>query len=189
MNFRKLSAEEMDRALTEAANVLRQLPFEAVHRVATWWDQWYRIAGHRRLGRQLLNYSTLRTGPQAVNNTQHEVSPLRASTSSTGLIYSFTEEELDSPDMFSIRSKGGEISIVINSAHPCYVYLKDTIESPLLEAPTSGDIANARLGLRVLLEGWAGLELSQPPGLLQLRIQEARTDWSRLSRQIVSPVD
>lgn len=45
---------EMDQAAEEAARELEKIPQEKVEPVADWWARWYMKAGHKRLGRVLL---------------------------------------------------------------------------------------------------------------------------------------
>jgi len=49
--------EKMDAAAREAEKELRELPEDAVRKVAAWWKKWYLKAGHKRLGRLLLTYA------------------------------------------------------------------------------------------------------------------------------------
>ena len=58
----------MDRAQLSLA----QLPDEAVKVLANWWNQWYGIAGHRRLGRLLLSRkgsASVKQDHQRANNS------------------------------------------------------------------------------------------------------------------------
>ncbi|HDD43691.1 MAG TPA: hypothetical protein ENG63_02360 [Candidatus Desulfofervidus auxilii] len=48
--------EEMDKAAENAKEELKNLNEEAVIQVAQWWNKWYLKAGHKRLGRILINY-------------------------------------------------------------------------------------------------------------------------------------
>ena len=49
-------AEQMDLAASKAQVELDNLDFEMVAPVAEWWAKWYMTAGHKRLGRVLLEY-------------------------------------------------------------------------------------------------------------------------------------
>jgi len=51
------SLEEMDQAAEVAAGELKDLDPKAVKVVAEWWRKYYRTAGHKRLGRQLVTLS------------------------------------------------------------------------------------------------------------------------------------
>lgn len=44
----------MDAAALEAKKALDSLPKEAVEAIAAWWAKWYITAGHKRLGRVLI---------------------------------------------------------------------------------------------------------------------------------------
>lgn len=48
--------EEMDIAASKAQADLDNLDFIMVAPVAEWWEKWYRSAGHRRLGRVILQF-------------------------------------------------------------------------------------------------------------------------------------
>lgn len=50
--------DEMDQAAEEAAKDLSSLDPQAVKAVADWWSRHYTSAGHKRLGRQLVNFTT-----------------------------------------------------------------------------------------------------------------------------------
>ena len=47
--------QAMDNATTEAEEDLNNLPDEVVNPVADWWYKWFMKAGHKRLGRILVN--------------------------------------------------------------------------------------------------------------------------------------
>ena len=40
-----------------AEELLTTVPADAVQAMALWWEKWYRTAGHRRLGRLLVQYA------------------------------------------------------------------------------------------------------------------------------------
>jgi hypothetical protein len=46
--------QTMDNAATEAENDLINLPDDIVNPMAEWWGKWYLKAGHKRLGRILV---------------------------------------------------------------------------------------------------------------------------------------
>lgn len=47
--------EEMDKAAEEADKALKKLNPESIKEVAGWWNEWFRQAGHKRLGRLLVS--------------------------------------------------------------------------------------------------------------------------------------
>ena len=47
--------QAMDTAALEAKHELDDLPTEQVAAMAEWWHKWYLTAGHKRLGRILVN--------------------------------------------------------------------------------------------------------------------------------------
>ena len=48
---------EMDQAAIEAATALKEIDEAALTTVAQWWNEWFRKAGHKRLGRVLASVS------------------------------------------------------------------------------------------------------------------------------------
>jgi len=52
---KEFNPQEMDNAATEAEEDLNNLPDEVVNPMAEWWYKWFMKAGHKRLGRILVN--------------------------------------------------------------------------------------------------------------------------------------
>lgn len=48
---------KMDEAAEDAKKELDSLPKEAVEALSKWWAKWYATAGHKRLGRVLVEKS------------------------------------------------------------------------------------------------------------------------------------
>ena len=48
--------EEMDQAAEEAREALEKLDPGAIKVVASWWTEFYRQAGHKRLGRLIVRH-------------------------------------------------------------------------------------------------------------------------------------
>ena len=185
--FRRLSPEEMDHHRDRAASALQSMPSEAVSTIADWWNQWYLRAGHKRLGRLLRTEASSRdqrptAGPKQAT---HYSSELRARTVSSGVKCSYTEAPLDTPAMFSVQTRGGEVRVVLNTSHPAHSYLKaalDQSNSHQLNASKSS-VGNSGEGVRLLIEAWARYEDEQPTGPLRSRAQDARLDWGRVARE------
>ena len=57
--FTEADRQKMDNAAADAQNDLvdRDIPDEALRVVANWWREWVPKAGHKRLGRILLEYA------------------------------------------------------------------------------------------------------------------------------------
>jgi hypothetical protein len=56
MTFTDEDRQKMDNAAVDAQNDLEDIPDEALNKVAKWWRKWVSKAGHKRLGRVLLQY-------------------------------------------------------------------------------------------------------------------------------------
>jgi len=54
--FTEADKQAMDNAAVDAQNDLEDVSDEALKEVANWWRRWVSKAGHRRLGRVLLQY-------------------------------------------------------------------------------------------------------------------------------------
>jgi len=48
---------QMDSAAVDAENDLNNVDPDALAKVATWWKRWFKKAGHKRLGRILVQYA------------------------------------------------------------------------------------------------------------------------------------
>jgi len=57
MAYTPYDPAQMDLAANDAEAALTDVPHEALESVATWWKQHYMKAGHKRLGRILLQYA------------------------------------------------------------------------------------------------------------------------------------
>ena len=57
MAFTEQDKQAMDNAAVDAQNDLEDVSDEALVIVANWWRKWVSGAGHKRLGRVLLQYA------------------------------------------------------------------------------------------------------------------------------------
>lgn len=57
MAFTQEDKQKMDNAAVDAQNDLEDVSDEALNIIANWWRKWVSKAGHRRLGRVLLQYA------------------------------------------------------------------------------------------------------------------------------------
>ena len=183
---RRLSSTEMDDARDRAKLALELLPDEAVKALASWWSQWYGAAGHRRLGRLLTN----RRAPALVTQEHDRPSDSQEGSQTLrpysrivdeGLEYTWTEGPLDTPAFFQLKRTGGEVRIVLNTAHPAYEIIKASVDGAEHNQSPSGASATA-----LLLQAWADFEGHQPAGARQYQTQEGREDWGRAVRQLLS---
>lgn len=58
MAWTEADKQAMDDAAIDAENDLGMIPEEHLTSVADWWSKWVMKAGHKRLGRILLQYKT-----------------------------------------------------------------------------------------------------------------------------------
>jgi hypothetical protein len=113
---------------------------------------------------------------------------LAATTISDGLKYVFAEADLESSAFFSVKQKGGSIIITLNTSHPAYGSLVETLERDAVgdsDASLRERLTTAAGGLKLLLMAWARYEDEQPDGPRRNQAQEARADWGRLARQFL----
>ena len=99
-----------------------------------------------------------------------------------GLKYVFVDSALDSPAFFSVTPRAGAIMLRLNTEHPVYEHLIEVLERE--ENGSSEErLANAREGLKLLLEAWARYEDEQPEGPRRDAAMDARNDWGRVARR------
>lgn len=101
------------------------------------------------------------------------------------LKYVFVESAMDTPAFFSVAPRGGAIMVRINTEHPVYTHLIEVLEKQEDDSPENaeGRLANAREGLKLLLEAWARYEDEQPEGPRRDAAMDARSDWGRVARR------
>lgn len=121
------------------------------------------------------------------------VDPTEAQARATAVVtsgtkYEFYKVDIDTPEFFTVRPKGGSLLIGLNTNHPAYDHLVTILES----GDDDNDVAHlkARLrksyeGLKLLLEAWARYEDELTDGIKKERAQEARSDWGRVARQFL----
>lgn len=117
--------------------------------------------------------------------TKEQATELAASTVDIGLKYVFATADIESPAFFTVKPKGGSLIILLNSQHPAYDHLIETLDQ---EHPggTVDDLTRrlikARDGLKLLLEAWARYEDEQPDGKRKEQAQDVRQDWGRMAK-------
>ena len=100
------------------------------------------------------------------------------------LKYVFVESAMDTPAFFSVAPRGGAIMVRINTEHPVYTHLIEVLEQGDESTENAeGRLANAREGLRLLLEAWARYEDEQPEGPRRDAAMDTRSDWGRVARR------
>ena len=156
--------------------------------MADWWNDWYLLAGHRRLGRLLKARGGLRSRISAESGKgSAALGAVKAYTASSGVGCVFYGASVDSSAMFSVRTHGAQIRVVLNASHPAYACLKTVLQSTdnLLHDEASPETGSAVDGIRILLEAWARYEDGQPVGPRLSRAQDARRDWGRTARWLL----
>ncbi len=103
-----------------------------------------------------------------------------------GRKYEFHRTDLQSPEFFSVRRKGGALLVLLNTGHPAYDKLVTFLEDDLERVDV--DELRARLqrsydGLKLLLEAWARYEDELSDGPRREKAQEARVDWGIIARE------
>lgn len=116
--------------------------------------------------------------------------PKDATETANGIVkegrkYDFYKANLDSPEFFTVRPRGGVLLIGLNTNHPAYDHLLTLLETP--EDEDDIEALRKRMhksyeGLKLLLAAWARYEDELPDGKRKDMAQEVRTDWGRLAR-------
>ena len=124
-----------------------------------------------------------------VAETREEAEELTAKTIDRELKYAFEIANLSStPGFFDVQSRGGEIIIALNTAHPAYDNLIEVLDADL-NAATEDELRyrlrRASDGLRLLLIAWARYEDEQPDGRRLDGARQARWDWGRMAREFL----
>lgn len=185
----RLTPGEMDSYEPWAAAELPELPVGAVTRMAEWWRTWYPKAGHRRLGRLLLaKHREPRSKRPGKTEGEETSLPSRAMESrgtvvvrSEGVLpCTFDSAEIDCSSPFVIQIQGGLLRIVLNRHHPVYSRLRPLVNGA--KEKRSSDLALTA----TLLQAWAQFEFQAGQGLSGRRVEEARQEWGRALRQILS---
>lgn len=99
-----------------------------------------------------------------------------------GLKYVFVEASVDSPAFFSVTPRAGAIMLRLNTKHPVYEHLIEVLD-PEESGSAEERLANAREGIKLLLEAWARYEDEQPEGPRRDAAMDARSDWGRVARR------
>jgi hypothetical protein len=108
------------------------------------------------------------------------------------LKYSFLETPFEGDAFFTVQSCGGAISILLNTNHPAYECLLETLDEE------NGEISNTALkerlqkaseGLKLLLAAWARYEDETPDGLRRDHIQGVRQDWGKYAKYFLRDQD
>jgi len=111
--------------------------------------------------------------------------------------YLFDSDELDGAAFFQVNHTAGVVNVILNSRHPAFEHLAETLDDswanephPIYEslddhiAGLTARLANASVGLKLLLAAWARYEDEQQ-GDQQRIAQDIRFDWGLISRDFL----
>jgi len=111
--------------------------------------------------------------------------------------YLFDSDELDGAAFFQVNHKAGVVNVILNTRHPAFEHLAETLDDswanephPIYEslddhiAGLTARLANASVGLKLLLAAWARYEDEQQ-GDQQRIAQDIRFDWGLISRDFL----
>ena len=178
-----LTASERPLTSPEVAERL-QVSLEEVDRV--FWEEPHRFAwqpGHRwalafskRALRPVsveLDYEDVRGQPLVPRDSVE----LRAITLASGITLKVTRRPLDTQSLFSVRSLGNEVNLVLNSAHELFA------EFPMPFEEREATYADKQL-LELLLEAWALQENDAAPGAVKRALEDMRLMWGRKALEL-----
>lgn len=121
----------------------------------------------------------------------HGVDPEEASRRAEGIVehhlkFDFQPLNIQGPEFFTVRKRGGALLIGLNTNHPAYDKLLTVMERPDGEADVEklrSRLTRSHEGLKLLFEAWARYEDELADGPRKERAQDARQDWGRVARQ------
>ncbi len=121
---------------------------------------------------------------------EKDAEELAAFTIDSGLKYIFDVADLEGSAFFTVRPKGGVITVLLNVNHPAYEQLLEVLETGDIEDEEDIETLQSRLqraskGLKLLLLAWARYEDEQLDGVPRERTQDARTDWGKIARDFM----
>ena len=183
---------ELAATMREAEHALETLPEGSVNDLASWWTRWYAVTGHRRLGRLLVSRGRSSLGkreepgtPSAgVENPKYSV---KGRIVEHGVKYTIAETALDSPAFFDVKEAAGEVSIILNSQHPAFVFLHAMLERQQdLNGNGKDAVGQSARVVFLFLKAWSEVERHQPHGQRRAHIRTAREDWGRALRDALN---
>jgi hypothetical protein len=94
--------------------------------------------------------------------------------------------------LFSVSAKGGLVLITLNTDHPAYFSLVNTLDRESMddsEGELRSRLKRASDGLKLLLMAWARYEDEQPDGPPRCRARSVREDWGRVAEDFLKSAD
>lgn len=101
------------------------------------------------------------------------------------LKYIFAHADIESPAFFTVKPKGGELIISLNTNHPAYDKLFEVLEVDGQEEDIESlrsHLMKAREALKLLFMAWARYEDEQPDGTMRTAAQQVRYDWGTIAK-------
>jgi hypothetical protein len=128
---------------------------------------------------------------EEMGNSQDTIDSIIGSTfkSERTLKYIFNHVDIESPAFFTVKPKGGELIISLNTNHPAYdklfELLEDDEEADDVEV-LRNHLIKAREALKLIFMAWARYEDEQPDGPSRVQAQQIRFDWGTIARGFLS---
>lgn len=107
---------------------------------------------------------------------------LRATTLASGVTLRVSRRALDTHALFTVKSAGNTIDLILNSAHEAFAELPMPFSD---EAPSSGSTAL----LEAILQAWALYEDSIPGGPSRRAAEDIRMLWGRRVLEVLRDGD
>ncbi|WP_315787390.1 hypothetical protein [Fischerella sp. JS2] len=119
--------------------------------------------------------------------TEAQAELLAATTVDDGLKYTFAQAPIDTPEFFTVQSRGGAIIVTLNTNHPAYQNLVEILEEDVDKADIDtlrSRLVNSLDGLKLLLMAWARYE-DELDGKRKENAIDTRIDWGRVARRFL----
>lgn len=119
--------------------------------------------------------------------TEAQAELLAATTVDDGLKYTFAQAAIDTPEFFTVQSRGGAIIVTLNTNHPAYQKLVEILEEDVDKADIDtlrSRLINSLDGLKLLLMAWARYE-DELDGKRKENAIDSRIDWGRVARRFL----
>lgn len=111
--------------------------------------------------------------------SRREPEELRALTLESGVVLRVSKRALDSQALFTVRSQGSDVELILNAAHELFA------DFPI---PFTDEVAPAQYKalLELLLQAWALYEDSIPPGPEKRELEDVRRLWGRRALELMT---
>lgn len=120
-----------------------------------------------------------------LDNIPEAVDYAKSILDETGIKYQFIQANFESQAFFSVAPVAGKILIKLNTNHSAYdqfvEILNDELNVDIPKEELLKRLADAKVGLKLLLMAWARYEDEQPDGRLKNNVRDARIDWGKMA--------